>query len=70
MPEYEIVLRYRQEWTATKRLRARSEEAAQEKIEQDLAQITDYTSFARYVSEDSTPELDDESIEVDEIHER
>lgn len=69
MPEFEITLRYRLEWTASKIVKAKNEEKAQEEIEKQFSQVSDYQSFEKFVEADSTPQLDDESLEVEQVDE-
>lgn len=67
MPDFEVSLRYRLEWIASKIVNAPNEKSAQEAIEKQFSQVRDYESFEKFVEDDSQPELDDESLEVEQI---
>ena len=67
MPEYEVHVRYMLAWTASRVVRAKTEEEARGKTEKEFTKVADYASFEEWVSEDSTPQLDEESLEIDEV---
>lgn len=69
MPDYEVLLRYSLQWTASKIVKAQNEEAAQAKVEKDFAKVVDYSTFEKFVSDDSTPQIDEENLEVEEVNE-
>lgn len=69
MPEFEVTIRYRLEWTGLKRVKAKNDKAAGEIVEKQFEKIGDYAAFEKYVEEDSTPECDVEELEVEDVSE-
>lgn len=68
MPEFAVTIRYRLEWTAEKIVKAKNDAEAQVLIEKQFEHINDYVGFEKFVEEDSTPQLDVEELEVDDVN--
>mgnify|MGYP001569068786 FL=1 len=68
MPEYEVTVRYRLEWTAILTVKARNESGAEAKIEKALSKIHSYKDFeALALQYDVQVEVDEEEAEIDEV---
>ena len=69
MPTYEVRVRYLLEWVGSKIIQAQSEEAAQRKVESAFADVHDYATFAKFIDPESSIELEDEALYVDDVEE-
>lgn len=67
MPKYDVTLRYKVEYLATKTLTAKTEEAAQERAENDVAAIATLAAFETYVNGDIDEDVNE--VEIEEVNE-
>ena len=70
MPEYEVMVHYRLEWTATLLVEGRHEVAAESQIEQEGKKLGSYEAFETWVrTYTATPALEEAHFEIDSIGE-
>jgi hypothetical protein len=69
MPEYEVTLRYTVSWLGRKTVKAKDEEAATAQVEAQFLAVTDLASFTRFVTDEGEPEIDEETLHVEEVNE-
>jgi hypothetical protein len=70
MPQFEVTITYRVEYTAVKYVRAKDEDAARLKVEERLESnpVTSYEDLAKYVGKDSEIQMD-ETIDIETVNE-
>ena len=69
MPQFEVTIIYRVEYTAVKYVRAKDEDAAHAKVELALQDgIRSAEDFAKYIGKDSEIQMD-EALEIDTVNE-
>jgi hypothetical protein len=70
MPQFEVTIVYRVEYTAVKYVRAKDEDAARSKVEErfEAGPLASYEDLAKYIGKDSEIQID-ETIDVESINE-
>jgi hypothetical protein len=68
MPQFEVTIIYRVEYTAVKYVRAKDEDLATAKAEESIQAIQSYEDLAKYIGKDSEIDVD-ESVEIDTVTE-
>ena len=70
MPQFEVTIIYRVEYTAVKYVRAKDEDTARVKVEErfEANPITSLEDLAKYIGKDSEV-VQDETLEIDSVSE-
>jgi hypothetical protein len=67
MPDYEVVVRYKIEWTGTKSIKAKDEETAERRVTEQLGKVVDFATFKKYINGDINEEVNE--CDVEEVNE-